>query len=135
MTCDADTRAIALIVEDDPAQSVLGAAMLEQFDLDVRQVACAEDAIDHLRDTSGAVTVIIADVNLPGPMDGVTLAQRVSVLWPGISLIVTSGDPGERLRRLPDQCVFVPKPWRPLDIVAAAERAARADHSVHALRL
>ena len=50
-------------------------------------------------------------------------------------VIVTSGDPGGRLEQLPDRAVYVPKPWRALDIVNVAERAARTDHSVHALRL
>ena len=135
MTHAQDLRAIALIVEDDLAQSELGAAMLEEFDLSVRQVQNAEDAIEHLRERSGEVTVLVADVNLPGPMDGMALARSVAVLWPSISVIVTSGELGERFRDLPDGCVYVPKPWRPLDIVAAAERAARADHSVHGVHL
>jgi DNA-binding NtrC family response regulator len=125
----------ALIVEDDRGQSALGAALLEEFDLDVRQVGTAEEAIEHLTAIGGEICVLVADVNLPGPMDGVALARRVAVLWPSISLIVTSGDPGNRLSDLPDRCVYVPKPWRGLDIVAAAERAARADHSVRGLRL
>jgi DNA-binding NtrC family response regulator len=129
------TRAIALIVEDDIAQSQLGAEMLEEFELTVRQVQTAEDAIEHLRTRSGEITVLVADINLAGPMDGVSLARSVAVLWPGISVIVTSGDPGERLGDLPDTCVYVPKPWRPLDIVSAAERASRADHSIHAVQL
>jgi DNA-binding response OmpR family regulator len=135
MTRAQGLKAIALIVEDDPAQSALGAVMLEEFNLSVRQVQTAEDAIEHLRTRGGEVTVVVADVNLPGPMDGVSLARSVCVLWPAISVIVTSGDPGERLEELPAGCVYVPKPWRPLDIVAATERAARADHSVHAVRL
>ena len=135
MTHAQDLRAIALIVEDDLAQSELGAAMLEEFDLSVRQVQTAEDAIEHLRERSGEVTVLVADVNLPGPMDGMALARSVAVLWPSISVIVTSGELGERFHDLPDGCVYVPKPWRPLDIVAAAERAARADHSVHGVHL
>ncbi|NNM72176.1 response regulator [Enterovirga aerilata] len=135
MTYAPHRKPIALIVEDDLAQCELGAALLEELDLSVRQVQTAEDAIQHLRDRSGEVTVLVADVNLPGPMDGVSLARSVSVLWPGISVIVTSGAPGGRLGDLPPNCVYVPKPWRPLDIAAAAERAARADHSVHAVRL
>lgn len=128
-------RCSALIVEDDRGQSELGAAMLAEFDLEVHQVRTAEEAISHLRDRGGAVTVLLADVNLPGAMDGVALARSVAVLWPSISLIVTSGDPPELFAALPDGCVFIPKPWRALDIVAAAERAARADHSIHSLRL
>lgn len=128
-------RRTALIVEDDRAQSALGALMLEEFELSVDQVQNAEDAIEHLREHGANISVLVADVNLPGSMDGVALARSVSVLWPGISVIVTSGDPKERLAALPDRCVYVPKPWRPLDIVAAAERAARADNSVRAVRL
>ena len=128
-------RCSALIVEDDPGQSELGAAMLAEFGLDVHQVQTAEEAISHLRDRSGAVTVLLADVNLPGAMDGVALARSVAVLWPSISLIVTSGDSPNLFGGLPDSCVFIPKPWRALDIVEAAERAARADHSIHSLRL
>lgn len=125
----------ALVVEDDRCVSELGALLLEQFGLMVAQVQTAEEAVEHLRACGGDIDVLIADVNLPGAMDGVALARSVAVLWPQISLIVTSGDPGGRLTDLPHGAVYVPKPWRALDIVSLAERAARADHSVHALRL
>ena len=125
----------ALIVEDDGGLSALGAEMLQEFELDVAQVQTAEAAIEHLRACGGSIAVLVADVNLPGAMDGVALARSVSVLWPEISVIVTSGHPGDRLSDLPERAVFVPKPWRPLDIVAAAERAARADHTVQGIQL
>lgn len=125
----------ALVVEDDSGISALGALMLEQFGLTVAQVPTAEAALEHLRGAGGDTDVVIIDINLPGEMDGMSLARSVSVLWPVISVIVTSGDPGSRLEQLPDRAVYVPKPWRALDIVDVAERAARTDHSVHALRL
>jgi DNA-binding NtrC family response regulator len=127
-------RMNALIVEDDGGVSELGAVMLEEFDLSVARVANAEDAIEHLQQCCGDVAVMVADVHLPGQMDGMSLARSVSVLWPAVSVIVTSGHPGNRLVDLPDRAVFVPKPWRALDIVSAAEKAARADHSVHAIQ-
>ena len=128
-------RWTALIVEDDPGQSELMALLLREFDLEVAQAGSAEEAIDHLRAESGAITVLLADINLPGPMDGLALAHRVSVVWPSISVIVTSGGPALNATALPPRATFVAKPWRPLDIVAAAERASRADHSVRAVRL
>jgi DNA-binding NtrC family response regulator len=124
----------ALIVEDDRGLSALGASMLEEFDLRVEQVQTAEEAIDHLRSDAGSIAILVADIHLPGGMDGLALAHSVSVLWPSITVIVTSGELG-RHDALPDRAVFIPKPWRALDIVAAAERAARADHSVHSIRL
>ena len=125
----------ALIVEDDLGLSDLCADMLREFDLRIEQVASAEAAIDHLCERSGDITVLVADVRLSGAMTGVALAHRVSVLWPSISLIVTSGAPLDEAETLPERAVFVQKPWRALDIVAAADRAARADHSVHAVLL
>lgn len=131
----ADRRQRALVVEDDRCISELGAAMLEQFDLAVDQVSTAEEAIEHLRAWGGRVAVLLVDIHLPGSMDGLALARGVSVLWPSITLILTSSDPGRRPERMPERAVYVPKPWRALDIVAVAERAARQDHSIRSLRL
>jgi len=78
--------------------------------------------------------VVLADVNLAGATNGIALAHRVAVLWPAVSVIVTSGDPGACLGDLPPRATYIPKPWA-LDIVAAAERASRADHSVRAVEL
>lgn len=128
-------RMSALIVEDDHGQSELGAAILREFDLTVEQVRSAEEAINYLCSKAGEISVVLADVNLAGAMNGIALAHRVAVLWPALSVIVTSGDPGACLGDLPPRATYIPKPWRALDIVAAAERAFRADHSVRAVEL
>jgi DNA-binding NtrC family response regulator len=125
----------ALVVEDDDCLSELGAMMLEEFGLAVDQVGTAEAALDHLRDSGGEIAVVLIDVHLPGRMDGIALARSVSVLWPSITVIVTSGDPAYRADGMPDRALYVPKPWRALDIVAIAEHAARQDHSVRSVRL
>lgn len=125
----------ALIVEDDVGQSALGAMMLKEFDLEVDQVRSAEEAIACLCGRSGQITVLLADIHLSGVMDGLALAHRVSVLWPAVSVIVTSGDGDIQASDLPPRATFIPKPWRALDIVAVAERAARADHTVRAVQL
>lgn len=125
----------ALVVEKDRRESELGAAMLREFDLAVTQVQSAEEAIGVLCERPNEVGVVLADVKLSGAIDGLGLARRVSVLWPSISLILTSDEPGVAAERLPARATYVPKPWRGLDIVSAAERAARADHSVRAVVL
>ena len=132
-TTAAPTR--ALVVEDDRSVSELGAIVLEELNLVVTRVATAEDAIEALRDLSGEIAVMLTDIRLPGPMNGLALAHRVSVLWPSISLIVTSGRAMADGEDLPPGAVYVAKPWRALDIVAAAERATREDHSIHSLAL
>lgn len=112
----------------------LGAMMRSELDLHVDRVSSAEAALAHLRERGGATALMVADIDLSGQMDGLALARSVCVLWPSISVIVTSNTPLDMLPALPERAVYVAKPWRALDIVSAAERAARADHSVHAVR-
>jgi CheY-like chemotaxis protein len=114
---------IALIVEDDPDLRVLAAALLEESDLRVVECEDAEQAFAALCRQAEDIALIFADIRLPGLLDGVDLAQRVSVLWPHVTMIVTSGYPGERVKALPDHVVYLPKPWLALDVLMQAEQA------------
>jgi DNA-binding NtrC family response regulator len=115
---------LAVVVEDDAELRHLAAALLEETDLGVVECDSAEDALAVMRSRGDDVAMLFADVSLPGDMDGVDLARAVSKLWPGAKLVVTSRDPGDRLANLPDEACFMPKPWRALDVLVEAERAA-----------
>ena len=69
------------------------------------------------------VTMILADVRLPGAMDGVDLAWEVKLRWPLLPVILTSGFPCERVGDLPLGVAYMPKPWQPLNVLIAAEQA------------
>jgi hypothetical protein len=56
-------------------------------------------------------------------MDGLQLARAVATLWPRARLVLTSGHGLDR-PDLPPEAVFIPKPWRPRDVLAEAHRAA-----------
>ena len=118
------TRPIALIVEDDPIVRELAAALLEESDLRVVECEDAEQAFASLCKFGEEIALIFADVRLPGLLDGVDLAQRAKVLWPHITMVVTTGYPGARLEALPDNVVYMPKPWLALDVLMQAEHAA-----------
>ena len=119
-----DKRPIALIVEDDPIIRELAAALLEETDLRVVECEDAEQAFAALCRDGENIALIFADIRLPGLLDGVDLAQRVKVLWPRILMVVTSGYPGARVDALPDNVVYMPKPWLALDVLMQAEHAA-----------
>lgn len=122
-THELSRRPIALIVEDDPVVRELAAALLEESDLHVVECEDAEQALATLCKHGDDVALIFADVRLPGLLDGVDLALRAKVLWPRITMLVTTGYPGDRVEALPDNAVYMPKPWLPLDVLRQAEQA------------
>ena len=113
----------ALIVEDDRDLRDLAATLLEETPLRVVEAESAEQALHFLRDRADEVALAFVDVRLPCLMDGVDLARTVSLKWPWIRVLVTSGDPGARIEQLPRSATFLPKLWRPLDVLVEAERA------------
>ena len=112
---------IALVVEDDPDVRSLAATLLEETDLDVVEEESAEGALAYLRKHAPEVALLFADIRLR-KMDGVDLARIVKRDWPWVRVLVTSGNAGERLKALPREARFMPKPWRALDVLIEAER-------------
>lgn len=117
---------VALVVEDDAAVRDLAAAVLEETDLEVIACESAEAAIAVLERGGVTVALLFADVRLPGAMDGLALARTVERRWPDVRVVVTSGYDASGDARLPEQAVFMRKPWRALDVLVQAEHAALA---------
>ena len=65
--------------------------------------------------------MLYTDVSLAGEIDGVELARVASQQPPQIHVIVASGYPLKN--DLPEQALFMPKPFLPLDLLREAERA------------
>jgi DNA-binding response OmpR family regulator len=112
---------LALIVEDDADQRHLVAALLEESDLDVIECESAEAALSVMQRYGNRVLLVFVDIRLPGIIDGVDLARTVRSHWSHVRVIVTSGDPGDRLNHLPREAAYMQKPWRALDVLIAAE--------------
>lgn len=118
-------RRIALVVEDDSEVRSLAETLLEETELAVVGCDSAERALSVLRERGGEVALVFADIRLAGQMDGIQLANAVATLWPKARLVVTSGVAPERADEIPDQAVFIPKPWRAFDVLVEAGRAAQ----------
>ncbi|TMJ93884.1 MAG: response regulator [Alphaproteobacteria bacterium] len=112
-----------LIVEDDAEVRSLVATLLEDEQLNVIECESAEAALAIMLIGEREVTMILADVRLPGAMDGVDLAWEVKLRWPLLPVILTSGFPCERVGDLPLGVAYMPKPWQPLNVLIAAEQA------------
>ena len=114
-------KPIALIVEDDEMQRSLVATLLEESEIGVIECGTAEEALRVIGRIGGSLSLMFADVRLPGPVDGVELARIARRRHPDLCVILTSGSalPGE----LPEGARFMPKPWLALDLLREAERA------------
>ena len=118
---------VALIVEDDFEVRGLAAALLEETDLKVVETSSAEEALDYLRHHAEEVAFLFADVRLPCLMDGLDLVRTVRSEWPWVRTVLTSGRPlDHQTGDVPREVRFMPKPWRALDVLMEAERAAQA---------
>jgi len=116
-------RRTALVVEDDAELRWLTATLLEESEFDIVECESAEAALAVMLIRGPDVTMIFADIRLPGVMDGVDLAREVKMRWPHLTVVLTSGNPGERINHLPPGVLYMPKPWQPLNVLMVAERA------------
>jgi CheY-like chemotaxis protein len=116
-------RRKVLIVEDDPEVRLLTKMVLEESELDVIECESGEAALATMLLQGQNVSMIFTDIHLSGEMDGIDLAHEVKIRWPHLVVILTSGNAGEHLKQMPPGVDYIPKPWQPLDVLIAAERA------------
>ena len=114
-------KPIALVVEDDEMLREMIATLLEESEMGVIQCESAEAALRVLERMGGCISMMFTDVNLAGMVDGIDLAHFAKNRFPAMNVIVTSCAP--RTKNLPEGAMFMPKPWRPLDVLREAERS------------
>src|SRR5690348_5296003 len=82
----------ALVVEDDDIQRSMVALLLEECEMKVIECDSGEDAARVLNESGSELAMIYADVHLPGDMSGIDLARLAAQNYPGIHVVITSGD-------------------------------------------
>ena len=119
-----------LLVEDEIMISEWVAQSLSEQGFAVQTAANAADALDHL--AADEVDVLLTDINLPGGMDGVTLARRARELRPNIPVVYASAratmlSPDARV----PGAIILPKPYEPalLGRLLSAAMHCAASHS------
>ena len=111
-------RPVVLIVEDEFLLRMNAAEMIGDAGFNVVEAGNADDAIAIL-EARPDIRVVFTDIQMPGSMDGLKLAQFVRGRWPPIKIVATSGFVNVGDDDLPEGSRFLPKPYRPEQIVAA----------------
>ncbi|MET0538418.1 MAG: response regulator [Xanthobacteraceae bacterium] len=110
---------VVLVVEDEILVRMVAVEALEDAGYSTLEAANADEAI-QLLETHPEIRLVFTDVQMPGSMDGVKLAEAVRKRWPPVRLIVTSARPKPMLI---EDAIFLPKPYDTLDLGRQVEAA------------
>jgi CheY-like chemotaxis protein len=99
-----------LVVEDDVLLRMDALQMLNDAGYQVLEAAHADEAITIL-EARLDITIVFTDIDMPGSMDGIKLAQAVRGRWPPIKIVVTSGHSIPAKGEMPFDSIFIPKPY------------------------
>jgi PAS domain S-box-containing protein len=89
------TGETVLAVEDNPALRRVVMRQLTQLGYRPIEADGAAAALAILE--RGSVDLLFTDVVMPGPVDGIALAQQTIEHWPRVKVILTSGFPGTKI--------------------------------------
>lgn len=114
-------RKILLVEDEDLIRTLLSEAMADDG-FDVVSAATSAEALDFLAG-GHAFDLLLTDIQLPGTIDGLDIARAARMRTPLLPIIFTTGQP-DRMARWSSGAgeTFIPKPYRPSDICAAARR-------------
>ena len=110
-----------LVVEDEILIAEMVRETLTEYGYSVHAVANAAEALQHLT-ANQPVDVMFTDINLPGELDGATLAMKAREIKPALPVVFASGRWAllERLRDFPNSVVL----HKPYSLTRACEAVA-----------
>ena len=111
-----------LVVDDEVLIRLMMADALRDAGYSVIEAADAEEALSLIA-AAVPVDLVVTDVRMPGPVDGLDLARTVRQLRPTLPIVVSSGHLEAREADVPGVVdAFLPKPYLPDQLLTLAER-------------
>jgi CheY-like chemotaxis protein len=111
MICNSQDFPVVLLVEDEPLVRMSAADDLQEAGFHVLEAANADVALAVLEACSDEVRVLFTDIDMPGSMNGLVLAESVRRRWPHISLLISSAYRRPHQSQIPRDGRFLPKPY------------------------
>ena len=99
-----------LVVDDDELVRRLEADVLADQGFAVVEAENADEALALLRQRRD-VLVVVTDIEMPGTLNGLRLAEIVQDHWPGTGMVLASGRTFPTEEELPPGAVFLQKPY------------------------
>lgn len=118
-------RPTVLVVEDDNLVRMDTMDVFGDAGFDVLEAWTGGMALRMLEQQPG-ICLVFTDVEMPGPIDGMALAQLMARRWPDTAVMVCSGVVTPRDDDLPSGTRFFSKPIDGRAVSAAAHRLVAA---------
>jgi CheY-like chemotaxis protein len=120
-------RPAALIVEDQPFIGMVASDILKESGFETFHAFDA-DAAAQVLEEHPEIEVLVTEAELPGAVDGLELARRVSLQRPDVQLVVTVSSPELDQGQVPRGARFLRKPYASGELQMLVEpRRALAD--------
>ena len=126
-----DTESVAtgrlLLVEDEFLIRLTLSEALIDAGYEVLEAANADEALLLTSAPAVSISLLLTDIQLPGPIDGHALASRLRKTQPDLPVIFMTGrpDPGIAVGS-PRREKFIAKPYLPSEECAAVDEILRA---------
>jgi PAS domain S-box-containing protein len=114
-----------LLVDDEPLVLRAGARMLQTLGCSVLSAQSGKEALEIYKEKGDTISLVILDLIMP-EMDGTTTLEKLRELDDKLPVLLASGYSHD-IERVGDlqarpACGFLPKPYRPDALVAAARK-------------
>jgi CheY-like chemotaxis protein len=104
------SNTVVLVVDDEPLLRLEASEVLQAAGCTIHEAGDYEEALQMLG-LHPKISVLFTDINMPGPQDGIALAQEFHRQRPDVHLIMTSGHERPGLAEIPPDGRFLPKPY------------------------
>jgi CheY-like chemotaxis protein len=112
----APNRPVVLVVEDEATVLMIALEAIADEGFDAVGAIDANEALAVL-EARDDIDILFTDINMPGAMNGLRLANAARRRWPAIRIIVTSAIHSAAMSELPAGARFLRKPYRYLDLM------------------
>jgi len=122
-----DEGPAVLIAEDEMLIRFALSDCLAERGFRVFEAATASEAIDVL-EHEPEIELVFTDIRMPGPINGIDLANWVHAHRPGLSVVLTSGDArkAELAAKITPEEPFIAKPY---DLQSVADQISDIAHA------
>lgn len=115
---------VVLIVEDEPLlRWNLTEFVSKDLGIQVLEAPDGEAALEAMEKLP-EINFVVADIRMPGSLDGLSLSYRIRQLYPDVEVLLTSGHFHPPSGTLPPGVSFIPKPYSAEEILARIAAAA-----------